>query len=103
MRGGALNAVQASLWPKDKITEISQPAEEILGMAGRILYISRGMKKPQPYSMQPSLMKRGKDMVWGHRYKWTDCTFQALSKAGYIYILYGMEAGFSGIIHPFGS
>ncbi len=39
-------AVQGSFWIDEEITEISKPAVEFLGMAGRMLYTSKSMRKP---------------------------------------------------------
>lgn len=94
MRGGALNAIQASLWPKDKITEISQPAEELLGMAGRMLYISRGIKKPPTIFNANIFNEKGKKIWFGDIDINRDKTalFRLSARLGYIYILYGMES-----------
>ena len=39
-------AVQGSFWVDEEITAISKPAVEFLGMAGRMLYTSKSMRKP---------------------------------------------------------
>ncbi len=39
-------AVQGSFWVDEEITAISNPAVGFLGMAGRMLYTSKSMRKP---------------------------------------------------------
>ena len=88
MRYGTMRSVQLSLWPEDEITQISYQAEEIIGKAGRRLFVGKGMNKPQAIFNADIFNEKGERIWFGdidiYRDRWALLRLSA--KAGGLFI-----------------
>ncbi len=63
LKYGTIKNIQLSLWHEDEIREISCPAEEFIGKAGRRLFIGKGMNKPPTIFNADIFNERG-ERIW---------------------------------------
>ena len=63
MRYGTMRDIQLSLWPEEEIMRISCPAEELIGKAGRRLFVGKGMNKP-PTIFDANIFNEKGERIW---------------------------------------
>lgn len=88
--------IQGSFWVDGEITEVSPLAERLLGRAGRVLYLTKGMRAPTAI-LNANLFNAEAKRIW-----YGDIEIERDGKAlirlserlGSLYILYETEGSF---------
>jgi hypothetical protein len=91
-----MNKTEKSAWVDQKFTKISRVAEKLLGIAGRMLYTSKSMKKPTTIFNANIFNAKAKKIWFGDLEIERDreALLRLSQKLGTIYILYEMDGRF---------
>jgi len=97
MRYGTIRDIQMSLWPEEEITQISCPAEDLIGKAGRRLFAGKGMNK-LPTIFNATIFNEKGERIWFgdiDNYKERSALLRLSAKAGDLFIFNRTDGSFS--------
>jgi hypothetical protein len=91
-----MNKTEKSAWVDQKFTKISRVAEKLLGIAGRMLYPSKSMKKPTTIFNANIFNAKAKKIWFGDLEIERDreALLELSQRLGHIYILCEMDGRF---------